>query len=149
MKTGKEIKINNVNDFNIVFGTLNDKEPKSVYINISSWCELKDNPETNYSRVIKNLNKKIKQEIFKLLLSRGFNEVNIYRYISDLDIRESGVKQGKRSYMNCEITLFLNKELKLKSEKMKIILNSVTDLLINDIFKNNEYFTYHKNKIKL
>jgi hypothetical protein len=63
MKTGKEIKLNNFKNYNTVFGSVNSKSPKAIYINISSWAEPKNEHVTIYTRVIKDLNKKNKTNI--------------------------------------------------------------------------------------
>ena len=39
MKNGKELKINNFKNYNVVFGSINNKHSKAVYINISAWAE--------------------------------------------------------------------------------------------------------------
>ena len=37
MKTGKELKLTNFKNYNVAFGCVNNKQPKAIYINISSW----------------------------------------------------------------------------------------------------------------
>ena len=54
MKTGKEIKTNNFKDFNVVFGSVDNKNAKAVYINISAWAEPKSNDDINYTRSIQH-----------------------------------------------------------------------------------------------
>ncbi len=150
MKTGKEIKINNLNDYKIVFGSVNNKHPKTIYINISAWAEPKiDEEELNYSKIIKDLHKNIKQFIYKT-----FDNNTEYtdkfvkeKTIVDLDIRESGIKFGKKSFINCEITLFLKTEISITSESSKLLLNKLTNSIITNNFNNNEYFSFHKRKI--
>ena len=68
MKTGKEIKTNNFKNYNVTFGSVNNKNPKAIYINISSWAEPIEDEDTNYNLSIRALNKKIKQTLFKLPL---------------------------------------------------------------------------------
>ena len=67
MKLGKEIKIKNSNEYNVVFGTVDNKNPKTLYINISAWAEPKLDNVLNYSIVNKDFSKKLRQFIFKLL----------------------------------------------------------------------------------
>ena len=59
MKTGKELKIDNFKNYNIVFGSVNNKHPKAVYINISAWAEPLSADEDSYTRPIKDINKKV------------------------------------------------------------------------------------------
>jgi hypothetical protein len=148
MKTGKQFKNDNHNNYNIVYGCVDNKNPKSVYINISAWAEpLNQDEDVTYTRVIKDINKKLKQDLFNyfnLNETSGFLKNNT---IVDLDIRESGIKFGKRSFMSCEITLFQKEEISIISDKIKKSLNEVTSMLIDKIFNLDENFKYHKKKI--
>lgn len=150
MKTGKEIKINDFKNYKIVFGSVNNKHPKTIYINISAWAEPStDDEENNYSRIIKDFHKKIKQHLFNFFdnnpdLTSDFVKE---KTIVDLDIRESGIKFGKKSFMNCEITLFLNTEINVTSERSKMILTKFTNDLVKANFEENHYFNFTKTKV--
>ena len=146
MKTGKGIKVNDFKNYNIVFGSVNNKHPKAVYVNISAWVNPIQEDEVDYGRVIRNINKQIKQTLYNSFASDKHNEFMKERTIIDLDIRESGIRYGKRSFMSCEITLFLDTEMPVTSELMKDKLNLVTTLLIDEIFDNNEYFKFYRKK---
>jgi len=147
MKTGKEIKTTKFKNYNVVFGSVNNKNPKAIYINISSWAEPLEEQNVNYNQVIRNLNKRIKQTLFNIFDNEenGFFDGN--RTIVDLDIRESGIRYGKRSFMSCEITLFLHNEISVTSDYMKDKLESVTDNLLKTNFENNKTFNFNKKKI--
>jgi hypothetical protein len=67
MKTGKEVKSAYFNEYNVVFGSVNNKNSKAVYINISAWAQPNSDEELSYSRVIRNINKNIKQTIYDLI----------------------------------------------------------------------------------
>jgi hypothetical protein len=54
--------------------------------------------------------------------------------IVDLDIRESGIRFGKRSFINCEVTLFLDTK-SVTSDKMKMMLDGLTNEIIYLILK--------------
>jgi hypothetical protein len=60
-----------------------------------------------YIQEIKDLNKnkKIKQTLFTLFDTGEYPEFDLDKTIVDLDIRESGIRFGKRSFINCEVTL--------------------------------------------
>jgi len=147
MKTGKEVKIDDFKNYNIIFGSVNNKHPKAVYINFSAWSEPQiDDDEINYSRVIREMNKKLKQILFNLFDSDKETEFLKERTIVDLDIRESGIKFGKRSFMNCEVTLFLNSEIPVNSDIMRNILKEITGTVINIAFDENKYFKFYKSK---
>lgn len=146
MKTGKEIKSTEFKDYNIAFGSVDNKNAKSVYINISSWLEPKENDETiNYYRCIKNINKKVRQEVYNFLDSTESYFMKD-QTIVDLDIRESGIKYGKRSFMSCELTLYSKNELPINDEYMKNILHGIYSCLIKNVFEKNQNFHFYKKK---
>jgi len=146
MKTGKELKIASFKNYNVVYGSVNNKHSKAVYINFSAWAEPTEEEEPNYNRVIRELTKKTKQNIFNLLHSKNECEFIKDRTIVDLDIRESGIKFGKRSFTNCEITLFMNNEIPVNSEIMRPMLDEIVNMLINTTFDNNKSFKFHRKK---
>lgn len=146
MKTGKEVKMNDFKNYNVVFGSVNNKHPKAIYINMSAWADPQDIDEVSYHRVIKDINKNIKQSLYNKFYSDEDSEFIEDRTIVDLDIRESGIRYGKRSYMSCEITLFLNSEIPVNSEKMKPILDEIVKMIIDSVFEKNRSFSFHKKK---
>jgi hypothetical protein len=147
MKNGKEVKVNNFKNYSIVYGSVNNKHSKAVYINISAWAEPQDKEMISYNRVIKDINKNIRQTLFNIFDTKIETEIKKNHTIVDLDIRESGIRYGKRSFTNCEITLFLNSEIPVNSESMKEKLDMVTEKLIKTCFDNNKTFKFHKKKI--
>jgi hypothetical protein len=143
MKTGKEIKSSIFNDFNVIFGSVNNKNPKSVYLNVSAWSQPKEDCDGNYNRAIRNLIKKIKQTLFNYSSNLNLNKEMT---IVDLDLRESGIRKGKRSFMSCEVTFYLNVEIPVNSEEMKTNLNNVAQELIDKVFEQCDTFDFYKRK---
>jgi len=146
MKTGKELKVTKHKNYNISFGSINNKHSKAAYINLSTWAEPIDDGVVSYNRVIKDINKKIKQGLYNLFDNKLETQILKDRTIVDLDIRESGIKFGKRSFMNCEITLFMDSEIPVNSEHMKEKLDNVISMVVNSIFEPNKTFKFHKKK---
>jgi len=146
MKTGKEVKIKHLNNYSVVLGSVNNKHPKAVYLSISAWAELKSDEEVNYTKVIRNLNKQLKQSLYNTFNSSI--ELNYLKdkTIVDLDIRESGIKFGKRSFINCEVTLYLKDEIQVNSEDIKPIVSLVLDTVILQTFEKDKTFNFHKRK---
>jgi hypothetical protein len=146
MKTGKEIKNNTFKKYNVSFGSVDNKNAKSVYVNLSSWIEPKDEDEcVNYNKCIKNLNKKIRQTVYNLLSAE--NTIFLKNQtIVDLDIRESGIKYGKRSFMSCEITLYTSNDIPINNEFMKEALAKIYSSVIKSVFEDNECFNFNKKK---
>jgi len=146
MKTGKEIKNNNFKNYNITFGSVNNKNPKAIYINISSWAEPINEDEDNYNLTIRTLNKKIKQTLYNLFDSEVGCLFDKHRTIVDLDIRESGIRYGKRSFMSCEVTLYLYNEYSITSTYMRDKLDNLTEYLLKNVFDYNKNFKFNKKK---
>ena len=147
MKKGKEIKMGkSYNNYNIISGTVDSKNPRSVYINISAWGEPIDDDGGDYTRVISGLNKRVKTFLYNNV-SLPFNNK---RTIVDLDMRESGISLGKRSYMSCEITLYqcdgFSRDMLLTSENLKYAMGRITDEVIAEVFEKDEQFKFHKKK---
>tara|TARA_R110000772_G_scaffold257190_1_gene373900 strand:+ start:278 stop:715 length:438 start_codon:yes stop_codon:yes gene_type:complete len=144
MKVGKELKLDLLNNYKTKIGTVNNKESKSLYINLSAWGEINNIDEnTNYESVLRNLRKKIKQNLNNKLNKEIFHN---NKYIVDLDMRSSGFVTTKRSFMSCEITLYQKKGLpinqtNLLDESKKLIYD-----VANNCLDNNNYFTFYKTK---
>lgn len=142
MKTGKQFKLNLNKDFTTYYGSVDYKNPKSVYVNISSWFSpLKEC--RNWDRAVNNLKRSITSHIHSTDMNDLFLEK---KQIVDLDIRTSGIRLDKRSYMNCEITLFLNKEEAIKSPTIKNAVENLLGNVITDSFRVSPYFNFYKTK---
>lgn len=128
MKKGKSVKLNLYNPIKSVYGTVDSKNLKSVYINIQSWITPKYDTE-NWIRIVGNLNREIKHSVFNSINQKIFQEKSIV----DLDLRTSGISHGKKSFFNLEVNLFTVSELDFKSNEIK---DSVKQIVRN-IFKNN------------
>ena len=147
MKTGKQFKINDHKNYNVTYGCVDNKNPKSIYINISSWAEPLSDYEIDYNKIVKSLDKKIRQTVYNFL--SGNNSSTSFlkdKTIVDLDLRESGIKFGKRSFMCCEVTLFQREEMSINSESTKRALNLVSSMIINEILDKNLEFNFNKKK---
>ena len=65
IKKGKEIKMGKTyKDYKVVSGTVDSKNPTSVYINISAWGEPINEETEHYVSVISGLKKRVKQYIY-------------------------------------------------------------------------------------
>lgn len=142
-KTGKQLMMDKQENFNVITGTVDNKKPKSLYVNISAWAEPQIEGELNYKSIIRNLNKKIKSELHSHIDNKVFQS---NKNIIDFDMRESGITFGKRSYMSCEITLFQIHSFKIQEKIIQDSLNELVNKLIEEVFETDIYFTYHKTK---
>jgi len=143
LKTGKQMKLDLFKNYKIITGTIDNKNPKSMYLTISAWGKPIVEGEINYSEIIRKLNKQVKSTLYENLDSTLFD---IDRTIVDLDMRNSGISFDKKSYMNCEITLFKLNEFKIQDKKIKECINSITKDIIIKVFDDSPHFEFHKSK---
>jgi hypothetical protein len=141
MCRGKEIKLNNLKNLNAKIGTVDNKNPKSIYISLSGWAQPSNDDVLSYGKVIKNINKEIKQTLFNSINNIRFDH---NKTIIDFDMRESGILYGKKSYMCCDINLYQKSNLPLMEIKNE--LNNVFENIIPNIFNNNPHFIFYKRK---
>ena len=128
MKKGKSVKLNLYNPIKSVYGTVDSKNLKSLYINIQSWVTPKFEHD-NWNRVVCNLSRDIKHSVFNSINHELFKEQSIV----DLDLRTSGISHGKKSFLNLEVNLYTNNELDFKSPEVKDSVKRI----IKSIFKEN------------
>ena len=144
MKLGKELKLELVPNYKTKIGTVNNKESKSIYINLTAWGEINDiNENTNYDSVVSGLRKKIKQNINTNVNKELFHND---KYIVDLDMRTSGFVNTKRSFMSCEITLYQKKGLPINQPILVESSKTIIHEIVNNCLDNNNYFTFYKTK---
>ena len=141
MKKGKSVKLNLYNPIKSVYGTVDSKNLKSVYINIQSWVTPKKEYD-NWNRIVSNLGREIKHSVFESINTKLFQEKSIV----DLDLRTSGISIGKRSFMNLEITLYTKTEIDFKSVKLKNEIKKIVSSVDKDILKNSELFDFYLTK---
>ena len=137
MKKGKTSRIVGFPEAKITYGTVDSKNLKSVYLNLQSWVNPKDEYE-NWDRIVSYFSKTIKNSVYEVLDKQIFKE----NYIVDLDLRSSGIVTGKKSFMNLEITFFTNQEFDFKDVILKESLRRVTRNIYIENFKKNKYFDF-------
>lgn len=141
MKKGKTTKLNVLKYAKILYGTVDSMNLQSIYLNVQTWVEPKDD-EDNWDKVVMILRRKIKAIIYETLNNKLFND----RFIVDVDLRTSGISLNKRSFMNIEITLYLKSEIDYKSKKLRDYLKNLIRKLHSNIFNKNEYFKFYLTK---
>ena len=141
MKKGKSVKLNLYSPIKSVYGTVDSKNLKSIYINIQSWvCPKKEHD--NWNRVVCNLNREIKHSVFNSISQTVFMD----RSIVDLDLRTSGISTGKKSFFNLEVNLYTNEELDFKSQELKDSVKRIVKNIFTNNLTNNSYFDFYKTK---
>ena len=141
MKKGKSVKLNLYNPIKSVYGTVDSKNLKSIYINIQSWVTPKQEYD-NWNRIVSNLGREIKHSVFESINQKLFQEKSIV----DLDLRTSGISHGKKSFFNLEINLYTNSELDFKSMEIKNSIKSVVKSIFRNNIQQNKYFEFSTSK---
>jgi hypothetical protein len=143
MKKGKSVKLNLFSPIKSVYGTVDSKNLKSLYINIQSWVSPKFEHD-NWNRVVCNLNREIKHSVFNSIDTSLFKENSIV----DLDLRTSGISHGKKSFFNLEVNLYTNQEFDFKSSELKESIKKIVRSIVRDNVIENKYFDFSITKTK-
>jgi hypothetical protein len=141
MKKGKSVKLNLYNPIKSVYGTVDSKNLKSVYINIQSWVTPTKEYD-NWNRVVSNLGREIKHSVFESINQKLFQEKSIV----DLDLRTSGISHGKKSFFNLEINLYTNSEMDFKSPEIKDSIKMIVNSVFRNNIQQNKYFEFSTSK---
>ena len=140
MKTGKFITLGYYENVKIGYGTVDHKNLKTIYIKLNSWLAPESENE-EFDHIISKIKRKIKLRIYNLR-----NDFFKKESIVDLDIRTKGIKVGKKSFLNLEITLFTKKSFDFKSEEVKILIENLIKNIINSDLDNKILFNFYQNK---
>jgi hypothetical protein len=140
MKTGKFITLGYYGNVKIGYGTVDYKNLKTIYIKLNSWVE-PENEDNEFSELLSKARRKIKLRIYDLH-SNLFKKESIV----DLDIRTKGIKVGKKSFLNLEITLFAQKYFDIRSKELKYLIKNLVEDIINSDLDNKILFNFSKNK---
>lgn len=140
MKNGKFIKLGDYKNVKIGYGTVDFKNLKTIYLKLNSWL-LPSNENEDFDVIIFKTRRSIKEIVYKL------NNSNFKpQSIVDLDVRTKGLKVDKKSFMNLEITLYVENQFDIKSKEVsnqiKNLMKSVIDLGLSD----KKLFNFHKTK---
>jgi hypothetical protein len=140
MKTGKYIPLGTYNNVKYGYGTVDFKNLKTIYIKLNSWLQ-PENETDDYDYLISKSRRKIKELIYNLKNS-NFKQQSIV----DLDIRTKGIKVEKRSFMNLEITLFVEKQFDIRSKEIKTFITDLTESVVEDGLIDKKLFNFYKSK---
>lgn len=140
MKTGKYIPLGTYNEVKIGYGTVDFKNLKTIYLRLNSWLQ-PENETDDFDQTIHKSRRKVKEIIY--------NQKNPYfkqQSIVDLDIRTKGIKLEKRSFMNLEITLYVEKQFDVKSKEIKNYVKDLLCLVVEDGLSDKKLFNFYKTK---
>ena len=142
MKKGKTSHIHGFNFAKVTYGTVDSVKLKSIYLNIQTWVEPIKECE-NWTRTVLNMSRAIKHSVYES------NDTEIFdnKYIVDLDLRSSGISEGKKSFMNLEINFYLiDEDTDFKSKEVKESLKQITQRIVDENFVDNDYFNFYLTK---
>jgi len=140
MKTGKYISLGEYNEVKIGYGTVDFKNLKTIYLKLNAWVE-PNNDTDDFDYLINKTRRGIKEIIYNLK-----NENFKPQSIVDLDIRTKGIKLNKRSFMNLEVTLYVDNFFDVKSKHVKLSIKEIIKSIIDDRLYNKNLFNFYKNK---
>ena len=141
MKKGKTSKINGFRTFKSQYGTIDSQNLKSIYVNIQTWVEPKDEVE-NWDRVVLNMTRSVKHSVYEHINKEIFDD----KFIVDLDLRTSGIQLKKKSFMNIEANLYLKQHMDFKSPTLKKVVKNLIKDIYGDVLNKNKYFKFYLTK---
>ena len=140
MKTGKYIPLGEYNDVKIGYGTVDFKNLKTIYLKLNSWLQ-PENETDDFDHVIHRSRRKIKEIVYNLK-TPYFKEQSIV----DLDIRTKGIKLEKRSFMNLEVTLYVDKQFDVKSKELRNTIKRLIEDIVDLGLHEKKLFNFYKTK---
>ena len=140
MKTGKYIPLGTYNDVKIGYGTVDFKNLKTIYLKLNSWVQ-PENETDDFDHMIHKSRRKVKEIIYNLK-----NPYFKQQSIVDLDIRTKGIKLEKRSFMNLEITLYVDKQFDVKSKEIRNNVKDILSIVVEDGLSDKKLFNFYKTK---
>lgn len=142
MKKGKTSLLHGFKTAKIIYGTVDSLKLKSLYLNIQTWVEPIYECD-NWTRTVLNLSRSIKHSIYESINKEIFDT----KFITDLDLRSSGLNLNKKSFMNLEINFYvIQDDIDFKSNEIKESLQQITQQIFMDNFLDNENFNFYLTK---
>jgi hypothetical protein len=145
MKKGKTSKLDLFQDAKCYYGSVDATELKSIYLVLQTWVKPTQERD-NWERVVGTISRTIKHKILEIYNKSLFRE----HFIVDLDLRTSGIKIDKASFLNLEITFFTKQNIDFKSDELSKELNRILKEVHDNVLEKTKYFTiqYSKSKLK-
>ena len=136
MKKGKTSKLELFQDAKCYYGSVDATELKSIYLVLQTWVKPTQEKD-NWERVVGTISRNIKHKVLEIYNKSIFKE----HCIVDLDLRTSGIKIDKASFLNLEITFFTKENLEFKSDELSNELNHILKEVHDNVLKKSKYFT--------
>lgn len=143
MKKGKTSKLDLFKDAKCYYGSVDTAELKSLYLVLQTWVTPKLEKE-NWNTTVGSITRTIKHKILEIVNKELFRE----HFIVDLDLRTSGIKMKKSSFLNLEITFYTKNNVEFKSENLSNELTKIIKEIHTNILSNSKYFSIQFSKTK-
>lgn len=140
MKNGKFIPLGEYKNVKIGYGTVDYKNLKTIYLKFNSWLQ-PENETDDFDLLISKSRRKIKEFIYNLK-NQNFKPQSIV----DLDIRTKGIKLEKKSFMNLEVTLYVEKQFEVKSKEVKDSIKKISENIVDFGLVDKNLFNFNKTK---
>lgn len=140
MKIGKYIPLGVYDNVKIGYGTVDFKNLKTIYLKLNSWVQPIDETD-EFDNIIFRSRRNLKEMIYNLN-NPHFKQQSIV----DLDIRTKGIKLDKRSFMNLEITLYVNKHFDVKTKDTKNMVKNILETIVDNGLTDKKLFNFNKCK---
>ena len=108
---------------------------------MNAWVEPSDE-KLDFDKTISAARRSLKEYIRSYNLEQYFKKESIV----DLDIRTKGIKMNKRSFMNLEITLFVDNFFDVRSSSIKNLLKTFILNSIDSCLTDKTLFNFNKSK---
>ncbi len=140
MKTGKYISLGEYKNLKIGYGTVDFKNLKTIYLKLNSWVQ-PENDEDDFDYLISKTRRGIKDIIYNLK-NENFKKICIV----DLDIKTKGIKMDKKSFMNLEVTLYVEKQFDIKTKQSKSMLREIIEEIVYKGLSDKNLFNFSTQK---
>lgn len=140
VKLGKQIKLPENHNFIIKYGTINALNPQSIYISLHSWATPRHN--LRFDKKLQKLRRNVQNQIHQSINYNVFHN----KYIVDFDLRVSGLKKNKPSFLSVEVTVYPKQISTFPDDIYNNNITKLIDEVTRQIKKDKNFiFTAKKN----
>ena len=126
--------------FCIEYGSPRERNITSFYTLISTWIQPEENPTP---RQISKITKQIKQALYNSLPENSLIKKD--KIIINVDIPDRGLPKDKRTYIDWEITAYLNESTAITSPLVEALAKEISGCTL-EVLGGLEGFNYYYSK---
>jgi hypothetical protein len=141
MKKGKTLKLDIFNDSKCYYGSVDTTNLKSIYLVLQTWV-IPTQEKEKWDNTVGVISRTIKHKILEVYNKDMFKE----HFIVDMDLRTSGIKMTKASFLNLEITFFIKESNDFKSLELRNELKTIIKQIHDDVLLKSKYFKIQYSK---